>query len=45
MVYSRRSKMVSCFHQVLASHELGGAGHIALGLASELQGRGQVSHV
>jgi len=37
--------MVSCFHQVLASHELGGAGHIALGLASELQGRGQVSHV
>ena len=45
MVYSRRSDMVSCFHQVLASHELGGAGLIALGLASELKGRGQVSHV
>jgi glycosyl transferase family 4 len=37
--------MVSCFHQVLASHELGGAGLIALGLARGLQGRGQESHV
>jgi len=37
--------MVSCFHQVLASHELGGAGLIALWLASELQGRGQASRV
>jgi glycosyltransferase involved in cell wall biosynthesis len=37
--------MVSCFHQVLASHELGGAGLIALGLASELQGHSQLSHV
>jgi glycosyltransferase involved in cell wall biosynthesis len=45
MVYSHRSGMASCFHQVLASHELGGAGLIALGLARELQDRGQVSHV
>lgn len=36
---------MSCFHQVLASHELGGAGLIALRLANVLKGRGQDSHV
>jgi glycosyltransferase involved in cell wall biosynthesis len=33
------------FHQMLVSHELGGAGLIALQLASFLKGRGQESHV
>jgi glycosyltransferase involved in cell wall biosynthesis len=33
------------FHQLLASHELGGAGSIALHLASDLQSRAVESHV
>jgi glycosyltransferase involved in cell wall biosynthesis len=33
------------FHQVLASHELGGAGLVALQLASTIKGRDQESHV
>jgi hypothetical protein len=41
MVLSRRCEIVSCYYQVLASHELARAGLIALWLARELKDRGQ----
>jgi hypothetical protein len=45
MIFSCRREIGSCFDQVLASHELAGAGLIALRLARELKNRGQSSHL
>jgi glycosyltransferase involved in cell wall biosynthesis len=41
----RRTVPDYCYHQVLVTHELGGAGLLALHLAAELQGQGRTSLV